>query len=487
MAYVSAQNQLVLFGGQTKGKALGETWRWDGKNWRSLAKTGPAARAFHGMTYSENCNNVIVFGGGANGLFTLDDTWEWDGKTWSQTSIQLPTRRGLTGMAHDSVRNQTILFGGTRTTKDWLSDTWIYSLPQTAPQVVSVDAVCGDQVVLIAFDKAISASSAQDTNHYAVACAGTLNAATKAELTDDSRIVRITTANPINGGCALFIGGIQDACGNALRAFQTGIDCRLDPCARGSAGNEYWLTFPGNYAIDPTKAPQPEVFVAGAIGTIGTVSIPGLTPVFSSPFTIPLSGIARVTLPSAADLGDAIDSVQTNAVHVIASKSVSVYGLNHLPFTSDAYLGLSTRGIGKTYIVMAYGNLLTNVPELNGTQFAIAATTDNTEVAIVPAVGVGAHPAGVVFAVTLMKGQTYQLRSTNDAPADLTGTIIVANQPIAVFGGHRAGTIPTSDVFFADHMVEQLPPTDTWGFQFLTMPLATRTLGDTFRVMALID
>ena len=35
-----------------------------------------------------------------------------------------------------------------------------------------------------------------------------------------------------------------------------------------------------------------------------------------------------------------------------------------------------------------------------------------------------------------------------------------------------------------DHLVEQLPPIETWGKQFATSPLATRTRGDTFRILA---
>jgi hypothetical protein len=83
----------------------------------------------------------------------------------------------------------------------------------------------------------------------------------------------------------------------------------------------------------------------------------------------------------------------------------------------------------------------------------------------------------------LNPGQTYQLRSTLAAPADLSGTIISSTAPIAVFGGHQCANIPQG--FTAcDHVVEQLTPTTTWGRAFLTMPLATRTRGDTFRILA---
>jgi hypothetical protein len=85
------------------------------------------------------------------------------------------------------------------------------------------------------------------------------------------------------------------------------------------------------------------------------------------------------------------------------------------------------------------------------------------------------------------RGQTYQLRDTNDAPADLTGTIVVADQPIAVFGSHQCANIPNSNMFFCDYLVEQIPPADMWGNTFISVPLATRIFGDTLHIMALLN
>ncbi len=88
--------------------------------------------------------------------------------------------------------------------------------------------------------------------------------------------------------------------------------------------------------------------------------------------------------------------------------------------------------------------------------------------------------------VVLNRGETYQLRDTGAAPTDLSGTAITADKPIAVFGGHRGPNIPPGFVA-VDIIIEQLPPEETWGRQFVTMPLATRTKGDTFRYLASVD
>jgi hypothetical protein len=85
----------------------------------------------------------------------------------------------------------------------------------------------------------------------------------------------------------------------------------------------------------------------------------------------------------------------------------------------------------------------------------------------------------------LQPGDTYQLRNTNDAPNDLSGTLIKSSKPIAVFGSHQNTVVPAlTDKWFQNHLVEQLLPINTWGNNFYTSPLATRTGGDTFRIMA---
>ena len=79
-------------------------------------------------------------------------------------------------------------------------------------------------------------------------------------------------------------------------------------------------------------------------------------------------------------------------------------------------------------------------------------------------------------------GEAYQLRSAED----VTGTLITSNRPVAAFGGHVCANVPRS-ASYCDHLVEQLTPVETWGRRFVTMPLATRTGGDTFRVLAAQD
>jgi hypothetical protein len=247
----------------------------------------------------------------------------------------------------------------------------------------------------------------------------------------------------------------------------------VQAAASDSQGVEFWLTFPGNLLRSELS-----LFLTGTTNTTGTVSIPGLR--FTAPFSVTAGAVTTVVLPSTASLSTS-DGVENKGILVTAQDEVAVYGLNRAQFTTDAYVGLPSDILGTEYIVLSYQNSI-----VNGSELAIVATAEATTVTITPAVSTGQRPASVPYTLTLGRGQTYQLMNTNPAPGDLTGTIITSDQPIAVFGGHLCANVPPN-VAFCDHLVEQLPPVVTWGKHFMTMPLATRRKGDTFRFLASTD
>lgn len=225
--------------------------------------------------------------------------------------------------------------------------------------------------------------------------------------------------------------------------------------------------------------PQMTLFITGDTATNGVVAIPGIA--FSTSFSVTPGTVTSVVLPAAAEV-TSVDVVTNQGIHVVANAEVTVYGLSRLQFTTDAYLGLPTDILGTDYINLGYAN--TNV--VNATQFGVVGTQAGTVVTITPSTAAGVHAANVPYTVVLNQGQTYQLRSAGAAPADLSGSLISSTAPIAVFGGHQCANIPAGAVA-CDHIVEQLPPTTTWGKAFVTMPLATRLNGDTFRVLASVN
>src|SRR5688572_557928 len=241
--------------------------------------------------------------------------------------------------------------------------------------------------------------------------------------------------------------------------------------APDSKGTDHWLMFNANFSPATLS-----LFLTSDVNTTGTVAMPGLG--FSASFTVTAGTVTTVALPVGAEVTTS-DAVETKGVHVTSAAEVTVYGLNQLTASTDAFLGLPTDVLGTEHLVLAYRN----GGPVPGTQFGVVAPSDGTTVTITPSVSTGVRAAGVPYTVALNAGQTYQLRNAAAGTADLSGTVISSSKPVAVFGGHQCANIPPTAVA-CDHVVEQIPKTDAWGESFVTVPLATRTGGDTFRVLA---
>ena len=203
---------------------------------------------------------------------------------------------------------------------------------------------------------------------------------------------------------------------------------------------------------------------------------------FPRNFTIPAAGVVTLALPRAAELSGA-DNIEAKGIHVTASANVAVYGTTRMDYTTDTFLGLPTKCLGTEYLISSYKNVFDGIPVLNGTQFAIVAVANGTDVTIVPNSAVGAHLANQPYLIKLNRGETYQLRNEAGQPADLTGTQVLSTKPIGVFGSHRCANVQSLSQFFCDTVVEELLPVASWGSSFFVVPLATRK-SDTVRVLS---
>ena len=60
----------------------------------------------------------------------------------------------------------------------------------------------------------------------------------------------------------------------------------------------------------------------------------------------------------------------------------------------------------------------------------------------------------------------FNLETEGPAEADLTGTEILADFPIIVFGGHECANVPLG-FNFCDHIEQQMFPVPSWGAQYI--------------------
>lgn len=130
MAYDAARGRVVLFGGY----GLSDTWEWDGSNWKRIVRPagahGPDARGGHALAYDAARRRVVLFGGARGVASVRGDTWTWDGATWTRETAPGPPARAFHSMAWDAARERVVLFGGLGgsglrdDTWEWDGTTW---------------------------------------------------------------------------------------------------------------------------------------------------------------------------------------------------------------------------------------------------------------------------------------------------------------------------------------------------------------------------
>ncbi len=252
----------------------------------------------------------------------------------------------------------------------------------------------------------------------------------------------------------------------------------LGPSNFSSAGTDFWLAIPTNDLTavpigDPNEC-ELSVYISSQDGAHGTLTIGADGTVDN--WVVGPNGMATITIPG-TDQVFATDGVENKGIHIVSDDNpITVYAINHVPYTSDALVALPTQSLGTDYYVLAYGN--TGV--IAGTRFTVVATADGTILHLT------AGPylkESLPTTVTLNAGQVFQFEDDeNPNNSDVTGTRIQSNEPVVVIGGHVDATIPDG-IAASDMLMHEMTPVDEWGTNFATVPLATRHADD-FRVLA---
>lgn len=161
--------------------------------------------------------------------------------------------------------------------------------------------------------------------------------------------------------------------------------------------------------------------------------------------------------------------ISNKTIEITSDANIIVVALNQISATTDASLILPDQILSQEYYTAGYQNISSD-------EFSVVAIENSTTVNITLPDGTELTP------ITLNKGEVYQYQ----ASTELTGTHITSNQNIAVQSGNQCTDVP--DGYSAcDHIGEQMLPVNTWEKTFITVPLATRMNGDTFRFVASVD
>ena len=297
-------------------------------------------------------------------------------------------------------------------------------------------------------------------------------------------------------------------------------DC-VGGCAVGSKdpsyiGCEFWTVDlpqfqdPGG---DPRRVPH-SVVVANTSDRDAEITIDSysdIPPVFDA-LTVPAGGVQPITFPR-ADVDDT--SRSSRSFRIRTTEPIVAYQFNPLNdvgvASNDASLLLPAEAVGTEYYVMAWPS----GPDALGFGaqtgwFTIVATREgDTQVTITFAATLvdGAEPdlqgitAGSTHTFTLAQGDVmnfealtrFQLFPPLIEEGDVTGSYIVADQPIVVFAGHEEAVIVGSydsddESCCADHLEQQLFPISTWGTRYFAIHSPYRgTEVDYWRVLGSVD
>lgn len=277
---------------------------------------------------------------------------------------------------------------------------------------------------------------------------------------------------------------------------------RADAQDLDSRGKDFWITFMPNLGSGPSNVPSLRLYASSRIatqltvistetGAFQTISLP--QPNQTVVININMLFGDFMELPD-VDPFDPTTQITPRSFHVIADAEITLYGVNILPKSADAFLCLPEDVLTRRSIVLAYPNGLLDPAGIGSSvfdtpsQFAVIATVDSTLLTITPPTGCTINGHMATYTETLQKGEVYLGQAELGVLQDVSGTQINATRPIAVFGGHKRTSIPTRVGNYRDHLVEQLPPLEAWGREAIVTPhyVISHGSGDTavFKVLA---
>ena len=255
-----------------------------------------------------------------------------------------------------------------------------------------------------------------------------------------------------------------------------------------NAGNEFYAGFLKSYTpslsifVTTTESDPVHFTVSNSSGTL-------------SSGTAHSNAVTEVVLSSDSFVSNIMDRNKGFRVQATdARKTIVVYGMNYEAYSADGFLALPCTDSYYTenYTFFAVSTQWDNrVLVFLRSEVLLVACEDSTELTITPTQSIQIPSdlvregdttltlaSGESYTITMNRMQTFQFESL----LDLTGSKVTSNKPIAFISGHECADVPVG-VGYCDHLVEQLPPTLTWGRLFFTASLKSRISGEWYKVI----
>ncbi|MFH2009334.1 MAG: hypothetical protein ABI333_22275 [bacterium] len=257
--------------------------------------------------------------------------------------------------------------------------------------------------------------------------------------------------------------------------------CAMGQLGLSYIGCDYYPTVTNNALLTST-AFHFSVAVSNSTQAVANVTVTQGANTITT-VAVAANDVAVINLPWVNALKNSTTTVLVTdgAYRLRSDNPVTVYQYNPLEYTvgggfsytNDAALLLPVNTWTGNYMV-ASRNVWSGYPGL----YAVTASEDNTVVTLTPSATGGIVRAGAGVAangtgsVTLNQGDVLQVLANagGGAPdvSDPTGTLITADKPVQVIGGHECVDIPYN-VTWCDHIEESMPPLETLGDEYLVV------------------
>ena len=157
----------------------------------------------------------------------------------------------------------------------------------------------------------------------------------------------------------------------------------------------------------------------------------------------------------------------------------SVVGMNSIQGSCDAFLAFPTNTLGTDYFV------LTHFQSSYKSQFALAATQMNTRITItLPANYKRTIDSERHINMIMNNNEVIQMQDQ----ADLSGTRVTSNKPIALFSGGKPTVMSRDEPNSSGSgLVEQLPPIQNWGQIFHLIPVSNMVSQYLVKIVSSVD
>lgn len=315
--------------------------------------------------------------------------------------------------------------------------------------------------------------------------------------------------------------------------------CEIAKLSKSYIGCEYYAVTLRNSVDDAFKKTNESEFAVVVSNTNDTftanVTITYTGGGFTKSVTVAPNKNVTVRLPWKEKIGT---QKSMNAFHIESTVPITAYQFNPLTylvqkscvstdnpdygtsqchsFSNDASLLLPVHAWGTEYMALVPTGITigADTTTMGGASYGyldIIAAEDNTIIAFkakeptAAGGGYSALAAGGTLNVTLKKGEVLQIYNGDYSNfvasscmplqtsqvcrgADLTGSLITTNKPVAVLSGHECSYVPHYRMA-CDHLEEQLFPTNTWTSQYIAarMKDAEDNRPNLYKILAYAD